>query len=247
MIQSYGMSDVGLVRSNNEDSFVLKPELGLFVVADGMGGALAGERASRIAVETVAREVSRAGEGASREVLLDAVGLANQNIRWEAEQNSQYAGMGTTIVAVLVRPPKAIIASVGDSRVYLRTNGELYCVTSDQTWVNEVGRGLGLTEEQLRVHPYRNVLTMAVGAEEKIDVQFHEIGFRAGDLMLLSSDGLHGVAGENALIDILSRQSPLREMCQALIDAALRNGGTDNVTAVLISCTNGDNSRDGDC
>ena len=245
MIQSFGMSDVGLVRSNNEDSYLLKPDLGLYVVADGMGGALAGERASRIAVETVAQEIARAGLEASSEVLLGAVSLANENIRWEAEQNAQYSGMGTTIVAVLVRPPKAIIASVGDSRVYLRTSGELYCVTSDQTWVNEVGRGLGLSDEQLRVHPYRNVLTMAVGAEEKIDVQLHEVGFRQGDLMLLSSDGLHGVAGENALIEILGRETPLREMGKALIDAALRNGGTDNVTAVLISCTGDNGSQDG--
>jgi PPM family protein phosphatase len=234
MIRAYGMSHVGMVRSNNEDSFATVPELGLFIVADGMGGAKAGEKASRIAVETVVAEMRRAGPGATPEMLAEAVHLANQNIRWEAEQNPQDSGMGTTIVAALVREPIAHIVNVGDSRGYLRTGGELYCITSDNSWVNEVGRGLGLSEEQLRSHPYRNVLTKAVGAEESIEVAIEEIELVPGDVLLLCSDGLHGVAGENALFDVLTREGTLRRKCEALITAALDHGAPDNVTAVLV-------------
>jgi protein phosphatase len=223
-----------MVRSNNEDSFATVPELGLFLVADGMGGAKAGEKASRIAVETVVAEMRKVGSAATPELLAEAVQLANQNIRWEAEQNPQDSGMGTTIVAALVREPIAHIVNVGDSRGYLRTGGEVYCITSDHSWVNEVGRGLGLSEEQLRSHPYRNVLTKAVGAEERIEVSIEEIQLQPNDILLLCSDGLHGVAGENALFEVLARDSSLRRKCEGLISAALEEGAPDNVTAVLV-------------
>lgn len=246
MIRAYGMSHVGMVRSNNEDSFATVPELGLFLVADGMGGAKAGEKASRIAVETVVAEMRKVGQTASPEALAEAVQLANQNIRWEAEQNPQDSGMGTTVVAALVREPKAYIVNVGDSRGYLRTSGELYCITSDHSWVNEVGRGLGLSEEQLRSHPYRNVLTKAVGAEERVEVSIEEIELLPGDVLLLCSDGLHGVAGENALFEVLAGEGSLRVKCEALIAAALGNGAPDNVTAVLVeSYEPGEESQNG--
>jgi protein phosphatase len=234
MISAYGMSHVGKVRSNNEDSFAAILELGLFVVADGMGGARAGEKASRIAVETVVSEMRRAGPQAAPQDLASAVQLANQNIRREAEQHPQDSGMGTTIVAALVREPKAYIVNVGDSRGYLRSGEDLYCITSDNSWVNEIGRGLGLSEEQLRSHPYRNVLTKAVGAEDQVEADTQEIHLHDGDLLLLCSDGLHGVAGENALFDVLARDASLKEKCEALIAAALDRGAPDNITAVLI-------------
>jgi protein phosphatase len=234
MIDSYGMSDVGLVRDSNEDSFIVDPERGLFVVADGMGGAQAGETASRIAVETLLNEIDEAGPDAFPDVLVRAVELANTNIRREAEQNVSCAGMGTTVVAVVVREPRVYMANVGDSRGYLWSKRELFCVTSDDTWVNDVGRGLGLTDEQLRTHPYRNVLTRAVGAEEDVEVKVQEIDLSPGDLILLCSDGLHGIAGEEALLGVLESPGTLREKCEALIQAALNKGAPDNVTAVLV-------------
>ena len=193
MIDCYGLSDVGLVRSHNEDSYVTDREQGLFAIADGMGGAQAGETASRVAIETVVAELNQDGPEASGETLKRAVKLANRNVRREAEQNPAYEGMGTTVVAALARLSKLYIVNVGDSRCYLWTGGELFCVTTDDSWVNDVGRGLGLSEEQLRVHPYRNVLTKAVGAEEDLQVTSQEIDFLPGDLLLLCSDGLHSV------------------------------------------------------
>jgi len=234
MIRSCGMSHVGLVRTNNEDSFSADADSGLFVVADGMGGAQAGEKASKIAVQAMIEEVQRAGGSRSGETLLAGIRKANERVRAAAEDNSDYAGMGTTLISALTHLPKIYLANVGDSRAYLRTGGELYCITTDHSWVNEVGRGLGLSEEQLSSHPYRNVLTKAVGADEELEGELQEIEFLPGDLLLLCSDGLHHVAGEEPLAEILDRPCSLEEKCKALINAALQKGAPDNVTVILI-------------
>lgn len=241
MIRSYGMSHVGRVRTNNEDSYVTRPELNLFAVADGMGGAQAGERASQITIQTVVEEVERAGAFAGIDDLVDAVQEANRRVRTGARETPEFAGMGTTVVAALVHANRVQIVNVGDSRAYLLSGGDLYCVTTDHSWVNEVGRGLGLSDEQLRTHPYRNVLTKAVGAEEYVDVQKLEIEFRAGDVLLLCSDGLHGISGDHTIHDVLRRGGGLRERCEALINATLERGAPDNITAILV-----ENGRNGD-
>ncbi len=237
MIRSYGISDVGKVRTNNEDSFAERPEMSFFAVADGMGGAQAGELASRITIDTLVERIGGLGDAAGLDDLAAAVEEANRNVRARAVENPELSGMGTTAVAVLVRPPKAYLVNVGDSRAYRIREGRLELVSSDHSWVNEVGRGLGLTDEQLRGHPYRNVLTRAVGAEDELEVQRIEIDFPPGDVILLCSDGLHGVAGEETLREILSRPSSLEEKCRDLIEATLDLGAPDNVTAVLIENT----------
>lgn len=241
MIRSYGMSHVGRVRTNNEDSYVTRPELNLYAVADGMGGAQAGERASQITIQTLVEEVERAGAFARIDDLAEAVREANRRVRSEARGAPELAGMGTTVVAALVHPNRIQIVNVGDSRAYLQSAGDLYCITTDHSWVNEVGRGLGLSDEQLRTHPYRNVLTKAVGAEDRIDVQKLEIDFQPGDVLLLCSDGLHGVSGDRTIQDVLRNGGGLRDRCEALINATLERGAPDNITAVLVeSSSNGD-------
>ena len=234
MIRSCGMSHVGRVRSNNEDAYATRPELNLFVVADGMGGAQAGERASQLTVQTVVAQVSQAGDEAGLAALVRGAEKANANVRWEASQHPELAGMGTTLVAVIVRPPKAFIVNIGDSRAYLQGRGGFEQVTTDHSWVNEVGKTLGLTDEQLKVHPYRNALTKAVGAEDEIEVEGFELDLQPDDVLLLCSDGLHGVTGDGPLVDIMGGNSSLEQKCQALIDAALESGAPDNVTAVLV-------------
>lgn len=235
------MSHVGRVRTNNEDSYVTRPELNLYAVADGMGGAQAGERASQITIQTLVEEVERAGAFAAIDDLAEAVREANRRVRAEARETPEFAGMGTTVVAALVHPNRIQIVNVGDSRAYLHSAGDLYCITTDHSWVNEVGRGLGLSDEQLRTHPYRNVLTKAVGAEDHIDVQKLEIDFQPGDVLLLCSDGLHGVSGDRTIQDVLRSGGGLRDRCEALINATLERGAPDNITAVLVeSSNNGD-------
>ena len=240
MIQYFGISDVGCARTSNEDSFALEPELGLFVVADGMGGAQAGERASRLAIETITKSVREAMPNRSLESLVQAVRAANSYILQQASTDPELHGMGTTVVAVLLDLPLAHIASVGDSRLYLLRNGQLHRITSDQTWVNEIGRSLGLTEEQIHSHPFRNVLTMSVGARERIEVRSHELSLEAGDLLLLSSDGLHGVVNETEMAEALAADSSLSKKAALLIEKARTNGGPDNITAVLIENASGE-------
>jgi serine/threonine protein phosphatase PrpC len=143
--------------------------------------------------------------------------------------------MGTTIVAVLETEPNDLaIASVGDSRAYLFHKGELRSVTEDQTWVQEVGRPLGLNEESLKTHPMRHVLTMAVGVGVAIRIRYYAVELAGSDIMLLSSDGLHGVIGENRIRDILGEDDSLEQKCKAFIEAANENGSPDNITVVLI-------------
>ena len=237
MLRYSGLSDVGCVRTNNEDAFAVEPSLGLFVVADGMGGAQAGERASATAIATIVDKIRLALPARNPDVLLESVLEANRNILRDASDNPELQGMGTTVVAALIDPPMAHIASVGDSRVYLFRDAQLERITSDQTWVNEVGRSLGLTDEQIHNHPFRNVLTMAVGAREHIDVHCYELPLKAGDVLLLSSDGLHGVVAEGGISKALAADLSLDERAATLIEMARNNGGPDNITAVLVQMT----------
>jgi protein phosphatase len=234
VIRHFGISDIGCARTSNEDALALDPELGLFVVADGMGGTQAGERASGIAIETIVQSVGEAAPARNMESLVRAVRTANENILRQASANPELQGMGTTVVAMLLDLPLAHIASVGDSRAYLFRGGELRRITSDQTWVNEIGRTLGLTDEQIYTHPFRNVLTMAVGARERIEVRSHELYLEPGDVVLLSSDGLHGVVRDAALAETLGGSGSLEEKGAALVEKARAGGGPDNITALLV-------------
>jgi serine/threonine protein phosphatase PrpC len=152
MLDAFALSDKGCVRSNNEDYCLIEPELGLYVLADGMGGANAGERASRLAVETVAEAVLMAQRRDSQ-VLLTAVEEANRRVLNAAQHDIALEGMGTTLVAALEIGEDLCIASVGDSRAYLMDDAGLRAITDDQTWVNEVGRPLGIDEESLKTTP----------------------------------------------------------------------------------------------
>ncbi|HYW42449.1 MAG TPA: PP2C family serine/threonine-protein phosphatase [Bryobacteraceae bacterium] len=236
MLEASALSDKGCVRSNNEDYCLIEPDLGLYVLADGMGGAKAGERASRLAVDTVAEMVLLAQRRDSQ-VLLSAVEEANRRVREASHSDPSLEGMGTTLVAALEIEDGVSIASVGDSRAYLLDEDGFRPITDDQTWVNEVGRPLGLDEESLRNHPMRHVLTMAIGASAPLTVNYYSVELKKGSLMLICSDGLHGVI-EAPQLEAILRQglngTPLEESCRQLIEAAKDAGGPDNVTAVLM-------------
>jgi protein phosphatase len=236
MLEAFALSDKGCVRSNNEDCYLIEPDLGLYVLADGMGGAKAGERASRLAVDTVADSVKGA-ERRDDQVLLAAVEEANRRVADAAQSDQSLEGMGTTLVAALDTGDDLSIASVGDSRAYLLDRSGLRTITEDQTWVNEVGRPLGLDEESLRNHPMRHVLTMAIGASSPLTVNCYRVPLETGALVLMSSDGLHGVV-EPAMLEEILRGGrngiSLEESCRRLVDAAKKAGGPDNVTCILV-------------
>ena len=234
MIEAAGVSDPGCIRTNNEDYFLIAPALGLYLVADGMGGAQAGEHASQLAADTVRDVVTGANGTISADALVKAFEEANRRVMEKANSDSRMEGMGTTLVAALEMGPDLLVASVGDSRVYIYENGELKPVTEDQTWVNEVGRRLGLDEESLKTHPMRHVLTQAIGVSDQLRIQKYLLKPARGVQILLCSDGLHGVTGEEKIASTLASGDALQSKCEALIEAARAGGGPDNITAVLL-------------
>jgi serine/threonine protein phosphatase PrpC len=240
MIEAYGASNVGCVRTNNEDYFLVAPSISLYVVADGMGGAQAGEHASKLAVETLSSLLEKL-DPSSRErntvsgALVDAFEEANRRVMDAASSDSSLEGMGTTLIAAMECDGGLVVASVGDSRAYQSDNGEMKLITEDQTWVNEVGRRLGLEEESLKTHPMRHVLTMAIGVSEQLRVHTYQLHPPPGSQLLLCSDGLHGVAPEEEMATILQSEDSLQAKCDQLIAAARAHGGPDNITAVILT------------
>jgi serine/threonine protein phosphatase PrpC len=234
MLEAFALSDPGKVRSSNQDAFRIVQESGLYLLADGMGGARGGEKAALMAVESVAQILAQSSHRDAA-ALLNAVEEANQRVFREAARDPNLEGMGTTLVAVLeTQEHDLAIASVGDSRAYLLSDGKLRAITEDQTWVQEVGRPLGLDEESLKRHPLRHVLTMALGVAAAVRIRYYAAPIQAGDMMLLSTDGLHGVVGETAIEKILNDTPSLEEACEKLIAAANDLGSPDNVTVLLI-------------
>lgn len=237
MWEAHGISDLGCVRENNEDAFHIEPNR-LFIVADGMGGAQAGERASRLAIDTVV-ETLRTNGAPDLESLKKAVDEANRRVREEAAADAALEGMGTTLVAAMPCGDELALVSVGDSRAYLQDSGGLLNVTEDQSWVNEIGRRLGLDENSLRVHPMRHMLTMAVGLTANLRINAYSLQPKPGSQILLSSDGLHGVVTQDRIAEALAGDGPLEAKCAQLIEAAKQAGGPDNVTVVLLRYTAG--------
>jgi protein phosphatase len=233
MMEAIGLSDPGCVRPNNEDFFALVRERGLYIVADGMGGAQAGEHASRLAVETVVETILNTPQ-ADADRLAFAFQEANRRVMEAAAGDAMLEGMGTTLVAALECGSELLIASVGDSRAYVFDGNGLVVVTEDQTWVQEVGRRLGIDEESLRTHPMRHVLTMAIGVSSQLRLHSYALQPQPGMQVLLSSDGLHGVVPAEAIGAILAGSGGLEQKCRLLIGAAREAGGPDNITVVLL-------------
>ena len=233
MLEFASHSDTGKVRSTNEDYCLMLPEIGLYLLADGMGGAKGGERASRLAVETVA-DIMRGAEHRDASVLLKAVEDANLRVREEAIRDTKLEGMGTTLVAALALGDEIAIASVGDSRAYVFENGGLRAITEDQTWVRDVGIPLGLDEESLKNHPMRHVLTMAIGVNTAVTIRYYMVKLSPHGMLLMSTDGLHGIVEQKLMESILSNGTSLQDKCEELIQAAREAGGPDNISAILV-------------
>jgi len=227
--EHFEKSDTGRQRRANEDSFFVRSPL--FVVADGMGGAQAGEVASRLAAETFAAGLP--DDGTSEQRLETRVRAANQRIHEVSQEDRALNGMGTTLTAAYLDGDELALAHVGDSRAYLLRDGELTRLTRDHTLVEELVRRGELTEEEAAEHPQRSIITRALGPEPDIDIDLHTHRVHAGDVLLLCSDGLTGMIGEDEVSEILSDAASLRDAGRALVDAANEAGGRDNITVVL--------------
>jgi PPM family protein phosphatase len=248
-VTSVVLSHPGLRREANEDAYCVRPEIGLFLVADGMGGHAAGEVASRLAaevIETFIHDTRDADVNTTwpfpydTAISLDgnrltaAFRLANRRISAAMQQDEKLRGMATTVAALLINKGQPVVAHVGDSRVYLWRGGTLQQVTQDHSWVNEQVRAGVLTDTDARRHPWRHVVTRALSGGDDPDIEVTGIDLETGDRLLVCSDGLSGVLPEERLAEILGRPARLEETCQALVDAANDAGGPDNITVALL-------------
>jgi protein phosphatase len=244
------ISDPGLKRTSNEDSYSTRPDVGLFVVADGMGGHVAGEVASRVAVEAIEAFIQETA-GADRNRtwpfpfdpsisleanrLRAAFRLANRKIASAIADSQDLRGMATTASAVLLGARSASVAHVGDSRVYVLRNGGLEQITHDHSWVEEQVRAGTLTPTAARQHPWRNVVTRALSGGEDPEVDVTEVSPRTGERYLLCSDGLFTVVPDHHIAELLGTQGlPLESIAQSLVEAANEAGGPDNITALIL-------------
>lgn len=243
-------TDAGLRRSSNEDSHSSRPDIGLFIVADGMGGHVAGEVASRVAVESIAAFIQEtAGADKNRtwpfpfephlsleaNRLKAAFRLANRRIAATIADSQDLRGMATTASAILHGPTHSCVVHIGDSRVYRMRGGELTQLTHDHSWVEEQVRAGTLTPAAARQHPWRNVVTRALSGGDDPDIDVVEIDPLPGDRYLLCSDGLFGVVPDEQIGALVGdRSASLEDICGRLIDAANAAGGPDNITAMLL-------------
>jgi len=243
-------SDPGLKRTSNEDSYSTRPDVGLFVVADGMGGHVAGEVASRVAVEAIEAFIQETA-GADRNRtwpfpfdpsisleanrLRAAFRLANRKIASAIADSQDLRGMATTASAVLLGVRSASVAHVGDSRVYVLREGKLQQITHDHSWVEEQVRAGTLTPTAARQHPWRNVVTRALSGGEDPEVDVTEVSPKPGERYLLCSDGLFTVVPDTHIAEILGEQGvTLESIARSLVEAANEGGGPDNITALIL-------------
>ncbi|HEY6636530.1 MAG TPA: Stp1/IreP family PP2C-type Ser/Thr phosphatase [Solirubrobacterales bacterium] len=231
-------TDTGRQRQANEDSYFARAPL--FAVADGMGGAQAGEVASRIAARAFERKRTVSAEEPAEGQLEEIVQQANREIHKLAQEDSSRAGMGTTLTAALLRDDEVALGHVGDSRAYLLRGDQLKRLTKDHSLVEELRRQGRLTEEQAEEHPQRSIITRALGPEPSVNVDTMTFPARDGDVFLLCSDGLTTMVSDDQIRDILVNSRSLRSAVNRLVDAANRGGGRDNITAVAFRVADAD-------
>jgi len=247
---AFGNTDPGKKRANNEDALLLNDTMGLYAVADGIGGNEGGEVASSIAVETLAQAMpDLLGEkdrtppvgrvrtdDPSASALREAFFLANRAIHQERSQNPGISNMGTTLTALLLRDKQAFIAHIGDSRAYLLRAGKLEQLTNDHSFVAEQVRAGTITQEQARSSPYRHMITRALGIAEDVKADLTNHALKKDDRFLLCTDGLTEMVADAEIGRVLATSSP-EEAVQKLLDAANERGGVDNITAVVVWVT----------
>jgi len=255
MLTAHGITHTGSVRKGNEDALFWDASLGLFLVADGMGGHNAGEVASSQAIEAIRGFMLRSHDSeeftwpygldpglsfhANR--LMTAIKLANRRVFKTGESRDEYTGLGTTIVAAVIEGDQLTFSGVGDSRIYVCRDGRLDQITEDDSWVATVlARDAGRDDGALQSHPMRHVLTNVLGARDYMEMDVSERLLRDGDTMLLCSDGLHGALDDRALAEVLGSPRPVEQIASDLVGCALARDGSDNITALVVRYERGD-------
>lgn len=237
-MESYCITDVGRIRSVNQDYvFASDTPVGrlpnLFVVADGMGGHNAGDRASSYAVEVFLKSVRWERDKNPIRIIRRSIEKANTKVLEEANSQEKYQGMGTTMVVATIVKDTLYVANVGDSRLYLIGNS-IRQITRDHSLVEEMIRAGGITREEGRYHPDKNVITRAIGVEERVAIDFFDVQVKKDDTLLLCTDGLSNMLTDEEMKRIIKEESSLRMAGNRLVEAANKNGGSDNITALLV-------------
>ena len=246
-VASAGLTDVGRKRDHNEDSYLIDDELQLYVVADGMGGHAGGGTASRIAVETIDRELRSARASTEDpfraevplqdsplpDAIRNAVGSACQAIFTAAQEDPRLAGMGTTVIALLVKGDQAFFAHVGDSRAYLIRGELIQQISEDHSLVNEQIKAGMITPEEAKHSRYKNIITRSVGFEEEVQVDVMGLTLQPGDTFLLCSDGLANMVDDEELRQVIDA-TPLERAPEKLVEMANERGGDDNITVIVV-------------
>jgi protein phosphatase len=233
-------TDAGCQRQRNEDNFYVSPDNRVFAVADGMGGAVGGAKASKLAMEAVEKQWSDTppptkDKDSIQSWLTETVNGANHAVWHQAEEDPSVRGMGTTVVvAVQSDDDSLLIAHVGDSRAYLFREGKCRLMTNDHSVVQEMVRAGRLTEEQARINPYKNLITRCLGHEEKVEIDHTPVEVRGKDWVVLCSDGLPTVLRDEQIGDILSTGIEPESVCEELVKQTIDGGAPDNVTVVVL-------------
>ncbi len=238
MLKTFSLTDIGKKRSLNQDYvFTSETAIGnlpnLFIVADGMGGANAGDFASKYTVEVITEEIAACKDDNLEEIIRKAVTTANQKLRQKAMELEELSGMGTTVVVATCQEKLLTIANVGDSRLYI-VNEEISQITKDHSLVEEMVRLGGLSKELARSHPDKNIITRAIGATDDLHIDFFNVNIKKGDMILLCSDGLTNMLEDDQIHEILKSQASIARKAEQLIEAANGNGGRDNIAVILI-------------
>ncbi len=230
------LTDVGLRRRVNEDRYALAADLGLYLVADGMGGHTAGQLASELAAEATVNTLRTLFDASASltEKLRYSVSAANREILSTAETKPELTGMGTTLVALLAGPERIALAHVGDSRAYLVRGGRIRQLTDDHSLVAELVRRQEISERAARGHPHRHVLTRALGVRRSVEADLAELTPAVDDTFVLCSDGLTTHLRDGEILDLVCGEPDLQKCGDALIACANQRGGVDNITVVLV-------------
>jgi len=233
-------TDAGCQRQRNEDNYYVSPDFRVFAVADGMGGAVGGAKASKLAVEAIEKRWKDTpppltDRESIQKWLQETVTLANQSVWHEAEEDSTVRGMGTTVVVAVQGEDNLMeIAHVGDSRAYLLRDGKPTLLTNDHSVVQEMVRAGRLTEEQARINPYKNLITRCLGHEEKVEIDQTPVELKSKDWIVLCSDGLPTVLRDEQICDVADDKHEPDTVCEELVKQTLDGGAPDNVTVVVI-------------
>jgi len=236
-MKAYAKTDIGRKRSMNQDYFYCSDKpvgsfQNLLIAADGMGGHKAGDHASKLCVENIVKSIPACIHNTPVTVFNEAIMSANKAVYEEAKRNPQYEGMGTTVVACTLQDRTLYVANIGDSRLYLISDG-IKQITSDHSLVEEMVKNGNITEREARIHPQKNIITRALGIDDQVRADYFEISVETSDIILLCTDGLTNMIEDDDIEYIVKHSGSMEKAVNLLVSKANENGGYDNITVIL--------------